>query len=156
MSRRLATGPSVRIAVDLMRLWTLLSETYNAEMTHTRFPDVRISFGQVFGYIEDDGMTITQLADRAGISKQAMAELVSRLEESGYVKRMPDPRDGRAKLIRTTDKGERQIEVSRKVLRAIERRWAKVVGDARLNQLRATLRELAEIEASDCVNGRAS
>ncbi len=156
MSRRLASGPSVRIAVDLMRLWTLLSETYNTEMTHTKFPDVRISYGQVFGYIDDDGMTITQLASRAGISKQAMAELVDRLEESGYVKRTPDPRDGRAKLIRTTDKGERQIEASRKVIRAIERRWAKFVGDGRLNQLRATLRELAEIEAREHANGKIS
>ncbi len=130
-----------------MRLWTLLSETYNTEMTHTRFPDVRISYGQLFGYIEDEGLTLTQLAKRAGISKQAMAELVDRLEQSGYVERTPDPRDGRAKLIRTTDKGERQIEVSRKVLRDIERRWVKFLGETRMKQLRATLRELADIES---------
>jgi DNA-binding MarR family transcriptional regulator len=141
--------------VDLLRLWTLLSETYNSHMMDTKYPDVRISYGQLFGYIEDEGMTLTQLANRAGISKQAMAELVNRLEESGYVERTPDPRDGRAKLIRTTDKGERQIEVSRKVLRGIEQRWAKFLGQARLKQLKQTLRELAEIEAGKRSNGSA-
>jgi DNA-binding MarR family transcriptional regulator len=152
LSRRLAAGAPVRIAVDLMRLWTLLSERYNADMAKSKYKDVRMSYGQLFGYIEDEGMTLTHLADRAGISKQAMAELVDRLEDLGYVERTPDPRDGRAKLIRTTDKGERQIEVARKTLRAIERRWAKFLGEARLEQLKATLQELAAIEAREREN----
>jgi DNA-binding MarR family transcriptional regulator len=137
--------------VDLQRVWTLLSEKYNTEMTNTKYPDVRIAFGQVFGYIEDRGLTLTQLADRAGVSKQAMAELIRRLEESGYVERTPDPRDGRAKLIRTTDKGERQIEVSRKVIRAIERRWSQYLGETRMKQLRMILHDLAQIESRDGV-----
>ena len=113
-------------------------------MAKTDYPDQRVSSGQVFGYIEDEGLTLTELAQRAGISKQAMGELVDRLQSSGYLERVPNARDRRTKLIRTTDKGERQIEASRQVTYAIEAQWARILGKKRLAQFQMMLRELGE------------
>jgi DNA-binding MarR family transcriptional regulator len=147
--RRLAKGPPSRLTIDLQRLWTLFGERYNSGMAQTPYADQRVSSGQVFGYIEDEGSTLTELAQRAGISKQAMGELVDRLESGGYVERIANPHDRRAKLIRTTDKGERQIEASRGVTRTIEARWARVLGKQRFNEFRTMLRRLAAVIAKD-------
>jgi len=147
--RRLAKGPPTRLTIDLRRLWTLFGERYNRGMAQTPYADQRVSSGQVFGYIKDEGSTLTELAQHAGISKQSMGELVDRLESAGYVERIANPRDRRAKLIRTTDKGERQIEASRRVTRAIEARWAGVLGKRRLHSFRAMLRRLAAVIADD-------
>jgi DNA-binding MarR family transcriptional regulator len=141
--RRMAKGSKTRLAIDLQRLWTLFGERYNQGMAQTRYSDQRISSGQVFGYIEDEGLTLTELARRAGISKQSMAELVDRLHALGYLQRVPDFRDRRAKLIMTTDKGERQIETSRAVIRSIEAEWTRTLGKKRFEQLKAMLQELA-------------
>jgi DNA-binding MarR family transcriptional regulator len=135
--------------IHLQRLWTLFGESYEQGMAETRYSDQRVSSGQVFGYIEDAGLTVTELARRAGMSKQSMAELVDRLHASGYLRRVPDPHDRRAKLIMTTDKGERQIETSRAVVRTIEAEWARGLGKKRFQQLKAMLQELAEISDSD-------
>ena len=55
--------------------------------------------GAVFQYLDDTGTTVSVLAERAQITKQAMAELVGHLEAHGYVTRVPDPADRRAKAI---------------------------------------------------------
>jgi DNA-binding MarR family transcriptional regulator len=144
LRRHLAKGSKTRLAIDLQRLWTLFSELYNAGMAKSRYPDQRIASGQVFGYIEDTGLTLTELAERAGMSKQAMSELVDRLVSSGYLKRVPNPHDRRAKLLLTTDKGERQIETSRRVVRTIEAHWARILGEKRLKQFRDALRALSK------------
>src|SRR3712207_4980460 len=59
----------------------------------------------VFENIDAGGTRITVLAKRAGMTYQAMGELVSELEERGLVARVPDPSDGRARLIQLTDDG---------------------------------------------------
>ncbi len=149
MRRRLAKGPPSRLTIELQRLWTLFGERYNEGMARSPYADQRVSSGQVFGYIEDEGLTLTALARRAGMSKQAMGELVDRLEMSGYLRRIANPRDRRAKLILTTDKGERQIETSRRVVSAIEAQWARVLGEKGLKEFRAALRALAEVTIND-------
>lgn len=53
----------------------------------------------MFQYLDDAGTTVSVLAERAQITKQSMAELVRHLEVHGYVERVPDPKDGRAKLV---------------------------------------------------------
>ena len=143
--RRLAKGQKSRLFIHLQRLWTRFGENYEQGMAKTRYSDQRVASGQVFGYIEDGGLTVTELARRAGVSKQSMAELVDRLHASGYLRRVPDPRDRRAKLIMTTNKGERQIETSRAVVGTIESGWARTLGKKRFQQLKAMLQELAAI-----------
>src|SRR5919199_2989010 len=74
-----------------------------AELGH---PHVREGYGCVFGFIDlEHGSRLTELAERSGITKQAVGEAVAELEQLGYVERVPDPSDGRAKIIRLTPRG---------------------------------------------------
>jgi DNA-binding MarR family transcriptional regulator len=127
-------------------LWTAFADEFARRISSTRYADIRAAHGQVFAFIDDEGTRLTDLANRAGISKQAMGELVSDLERAGYLERVPDPRDTRAKLIRTTDKGERQIEASWTIIRAVEERWAAKLGKSKMKALREMLGALVDLE----------
>jgi DNA-binding MarR family transcriptional regulator len=56
---------------------------------------------------------------------------------------VPDPTDGRARLIRLTDRGKDVERTARQIIRNIEAEWSDRLGDERMAQLRETLRELA-------------
>jgi DNA-binding MarR family transcriptional regulator len=85
------------------------------------------------------GLRITQLAQIAGVTKQSIAEMVDAMEAAGYVERVPDPSDGRARLVRLTRRGKTVNERARELVREVEARWAERVGEARVEALRATL-----------------
>ena len=57
------------------------------------YGEITPSHGLVFQYMSDEGSRITDLASRAGMTKQSMSALVYALEESSYLKRKPDPSD---------------------------------------------------------------
>src|SRR5947209_7292090 len=79
----------------------------------------------LFENIDPDGTRLTVLAARAGITYQAMAQLVVELEERGIVERVPDPSDGRARLVRLTEEGRRRVKIALRHIRAIERQWLR-------------------------------
>ena len=107
-------------------------------------PQIRPPHNNVFQFLDADGTRVSVLAERAAITKQAMAELVAHLERHGYVERIPDPTDGRAKLVRTTPRGSDVYEVAREVVGEMEANWTRRVGARRMRELRATLTELNE------------
>jgi len=141
-SRRLAKGRADHIGRDLLPLAELIDRRVFAELARRGYEDFRQGHQAVFINIDDDGTTLTELASRAGLSKQAMHELVSDLEARGYVERLPSPSDGRSKIIRTTDKGERSIEAAWSAIARIEAEWTKRLGARRMNDLRRALHEL--------------
>src|SRR5438045_448708 len=81
-------------------------EELTSRVAETPYSDVRPSHGCVFGTIEPEGSRLTELAERAHMTKQSVGEVASELEARGYVERVPDPSDGRAKIIRLTEKGK--------------------------------------------------
>jgi DNA-binding MarR family transcriptional regulator len=93
----------------------------------------------VFQYLDDTGTTVSALAARAQMTKQAMAELVHDLEGHGYVVRVPDPTDRRAKLVLPTDRGRDVISVAQQLAPEIEERAARELGQERFRALRADL-----------------
>jgi DNA-binding MarR family transcriptional regulator len=76
----------------------------------------------------------------------AMKELIDDLEASGYVVRLPNPRDRRTKLILTTNRGERIIERGRAIIAEIEGDWERTLGKRRFKVLKASLRLLLDSE----------
>ena len=84
------------------------------------FVDHRLVHHNVMAHITRDGIRLTELAERAGMTKQAMSELVLDLEELGYLRREPDPTDGRAKLIRLTKKGLAAVSAATLALRKMD------------------------------------
>jgi DNA-binding MarR family transcriptional regulator len=90
-------------------------------------------------YEQPDGLRVTQLAQLAGVTKQSIAEMIDLMEAAGYVERVPDPSDGRARLVRLTRRGKLVNERARELVREVEERWAARIGSARVDALRDTL-----------------
>jgi DNA-binding MarR family transcriptional regulator len=105
--------------------------------------EIRPGHGCVFRFIDVEGSRLTDLAERAGLTKQAVGEVVSDLEALGYLERVPDPGDRRAKIVRLTDTGLDATEAAGRIFADIERRWAERFGEERLAVLRGTLEEIA-------------
>jgi DNA-binding MarR family transcriptional regulator len=127
----------------------LLREPFRAgtEVLHRRFaerghPEIRPPHGNVMQFLDDAGTRVSVLAERAQITKQSMAELVAHLERLGYVERVPDPSDRRAKLVRATPRGKQLYAIARDVVAEIEADWTKRLGRIKMRQLRELLQEL--------------
>lgn len=82
------------------------------------------------------------LAQRAQITKQSMAELVAHLEHHGYIERVPDPDDRRAKLVRATPRGSEVYVIAREFVAELEQRWTERLGMKRMRLLQELLEEL--------------
>ena len=104
------------------------------------YGDIRPGHGCVFGGIDpDNGSRLTDLAERAMMTTQSVGEVTSDLERLGYVERVPDPDDGRAKLIRLTAKGHEAYLTGRRLIDELEREWAERFGEDRIAALREAL-----------------
>jgi DNA-binding MarR family transcriptional regulator len=102
----------------------------------------------VFQYLDETGTTVSALAERAQITKQAMAELVHHLEARGYVIRKPDPDDRRAKLVVPTERGREVVAIAQDLVPQLEDRITTVLGAERVESLRADLDTIRRIATS--------
>ncbi len=104
------------------------------------YDEIRPAHGCVFRFIQPAGTRLTVLAEQSGFTKQAVGEVADDLERLGYVERIADPLDGRAKLIRLTERGARSRETGVRIMGEIEAEWAERLGEDAV----ATLREVLE------------
>jgi DNA-binding MarR family transcriptional regulator len=119
------------------------------------YPDIRPGSGNVFESIGSAGSTVGAMAERAGVTPQAMVQVVDYLESRGYVERVPDPADRRAKIVRLTDQGQAADRVARESLLAIEADWEQLIGEDRFRHLRASLQDLvAALDAQPEPDGK--
>src|SRR5690606_18063721 len=100
---------------------------------------LRVAHTTLFPHISFEGVRLTQLAERVGVTKQAVAQLVDELEEMGLVERVPDPSDGRAKRIRFSARGREGLMLGLGVLKKLERELAAAVGAEELAAAHRTL-----------------
>ena len=139
-------GPRpVNTAVLLRDAFAVIDGVVPVRLAEQGHPAVRAAHGVVFQYLDDDGTTVSALADRAQMTKQAMAELVLHLEQHGYVRRVPDPKDGRAKLVRLTEKGREVIDIAQGLVPEMERRLISALGRRRWQELRKDLQTIQEL-----------
>jgi DNA-binding MarR family transcriptional regulator len=122
-------------------------EDFRAELEQTEFADIRPTHGCVFRFVKGGGLRLTVLAEMAGMTKQSVGEIVDDLEARGYVKRIPDPEDKRAKIICLTERGERAQATGLALFAKVEKQWAKRYGAKRIAQVRELLEEVAANEA---------
>jgi DNA-binding MarR family transcriptional regulator len=127
----------------LIRLLDTAFSDYDAEIMRrlatTEYSDIRPSHGCVFGYIDPEGSRLTDLADRAHMTKQSVGEVTDDLVQRGYVERVPDPSDGRAKIIRLTARGHEAQALGWDLINDIEREWGERFGTERIAALREAL-----------------
>ena len=131
----------------LIALLTMVQRSLQDEL-HTRlraqgWPEARPSHGCVFGGMKPEGVRLTDLAERSRITKQSVGEIVSDLEKLGWVERVPDPADRRAKLVRLTPKGQEVQDAARATFAEIEAEWGERIGKKKVADLRAALEELS-------------
>jgi DNA-binding MarR family transcriptional regulator len=110
-----------------------------AHLADTEFSDIRVAHGCVFGNIDPAGSRLTELAERARMTKQSVGEVTTDLEQRGYVERVPDPADGRAKIIRLTERGHQAQTLGFELIAEIEREWGARIGEERVAALRDAL-----------------
>lgn len=92
--------------------------------------------------LANGGLHASDLADRLGVTRQAVAQAIAALERHGYVSRAPDPVDARARIIELTTRGRQALRVMRSHAVDLEARWERVLGRQRLGELRESLQLL--------------
>lgn len=112
-----------------------LVEALQAHLVAAGFDDHRVVHHNVMAHVTYEGIRLTELAAKAGITKQAMSELVIDLERLGYLMRTADPDDRRAKLIGFTDKGRAAVREAMRTFAEME----SALGERSLRPLRRSL-----------------
>lgn len=109
------------------------------------FDDATIAQSRLMMGIDPDGTRLSVLAERAQIAKQTATALVDKLERAGYVERVADPTDGRARLVRMTARAKSVISYASAEEERIEEEWRAHLGAERMQQLREALTDLRKI-----------
>jgi DNA-binding MarR family transcriptional regulator len=110
------------------------------------YPDIRPSDSRVFENLDPSGTRLNELAVRSHMTHQSMSELVIGLESRGYVQRMPDPADRRARLVCLTPRGRELMRVALTALAEIETEWLRRLETVGCDDLRGALIRLTELE----------
>jgi DNA-binding MarR family transcriptional regulator len=109
------------------------------------YHDLTPAQARVFQRIAAQGSRVTDLAQQARVTKQTAGFLVDQLERAGYVHRVPDPADGRARLVCVAERGAAAVRVAATAVGEVEAEWAGYLGARSMRQLRRTLSRLREI-----------
>ena len=130
------------LAILLREPFLRMSDELHARLAQAGHGEVRPAHGNVLQFLDDEGTRVSVLAERAHMTKQSMAQLVAHLEAHGYVERVPDAGDGRAKLVRATARGREVFAIARDVVADVDARLNARLGEAKVRRLRALLEEL--------------
>jgi DNA-binding MarR family transcriptional regulator len=107
--------------------------------------DITLAQARVAARIGPEGTRVTELAAQARVTKQSAAFLVDQLEAAGYVERVPDPADGRARLVRLTRRADEVVAAANAEVERVLAEWAAHVGADRLRQMYEVLRDLRQV-----------
>lgn len=144
MSERTISEAQVTLGSLLRRPYERLQQRVYAQLAERGFAEVRPAHSSVFRYILPKGSRVSDLAERAGMTKQSMAYLAQALADLGHVTIVPDPDDRRAKLVRLTPRGEAVWAALIALSLEAEREAAAMIGPERMATLREGLTALAE------------
>lgn len=140
----MADDPEPNLGLLLFIPYRFMESAVMTELK-ARGHDIGLNQARVFQRIAPGGSRLAELAEAAQVSKQTVGSIVDQLERAGYVRRVPDPTDARARLVTMTDKGHELVEISIPVVREVEAAWEAHLGRARTRQLREALGALRDI-----------
>jgi DNA-binding MarR family transcriptional regulator len=135
----------VDVGVALFIPYRYMEDRIFRALQDAGFDDWTLAQTRVFQRIAPDGSRLTDLADQAQMSKQSAGVLVDQLERLGYVRRVLDPTDGRARLIVIEERGRRAAEVAMTTSNEILSEWMAFLGTRNFTLLHQILDQLREI-----------
>jgi DNA-binding MarR family transcriptional regulator len=109
------------------------------------FDDITLAQARVLQRVAPAGTRLTELAAAAQVTKQTAGFLVDQLQAAGYVRRRPDPTDGRARLVEVAERGHAAAAVGDAVVAEVEAEWTAHLGAVQMAALRSALVALREI-----------
>lgn len=107
------------------------------------FKGLKLSFSSVMGNMSFSGSRLVEIAELTGMSKQAVGQIANEIEELGYIARVPDPHDGRAKNLIYTELGQQLLAASIAAVEEVEQEYSALIGNDKLQQLESILKELS-------------
>lgn len=126
--------------VDLLRfVYSTLAGSVAPLIQSAGHPQIRRAHESVFVNVEKAGIRLKDLAEKANMTAQAMGELVDELEGLGYLQRVPDANDGRAKLIKLTKSGQEVVHLANQTIARIESLLEELLGRGAKATLRKAL-----------------
>jgi DNA-binding MarR family transcriptional regulator len=140
-SERKGAEPNLGI-LSAQVLWAFERELF-AKLAEQGHPDVRPRHGAVLAFLDPEGTRAKDLSSLSGRHKQVITTLVDELTELGYVERLPDPDDRRAKLVVPTARGLDEMKRADAIARTIERRHARRLGKEALDQMKGSMAAIA-------------
>lgn len=139
-------GEPDRYVGAMMRVvWQWVRDQMYAGVVAAGYDDLNAAHVGLWRYPGLDGLRPSELADHVGITKQSVNDLLGHLERQGYLDRVPDAADGRARVIRLTSKGRRLEQTIYAQARAAQTRIAEILGPRRFDQLHSSLELLTEL-----------
>jgi DNA-binding MarR family transcriptional regulator len=131
-------------AVAVLRLSRQLVERIDDGVARRGFNDVRPAHGFAFARIAGGGATTGDVAEHLGVTKQAAAQLIDHLVDHGYVERVRDPRDARARLLLLTDRGRACTVAAEAAAREAVEEWRVELGGEGFTRMQAALERITE------------
>lgn len=116
-----------------------------AALGEAGYGDITTAQMKIVQRIGPDGTRLTELAEQAQVTKQTAGFLVDQLEKAGWVERVPDPTDKRARLIRISGRGKEALPIAAAAVADVEAEWSAHLGKQHMAQLRQILGKLREI-----------
>ena len=138
-------GQRVDLGVSLFIPYRYTEDRLFRALRDAGFDDWTLAQCRVFQRVAPNGSRLKDLADQAQMTKQSASVMVDQLEHLGYVRRIPDPTDGRARLIVIEERGRRAVEVAMATLDEIYAEWKAYLGTRNFTLLHQILDQLREI-----------
>ena len=132
------------MGAQLRAVWQWVREQLYASVVAAGFDDLNAAHVGLWRYPGLQGQRPTQLANRAGITKQSVNDLLGHFEQHGYLVREPDSADGRVRVIRLTSKGRRLEQTIYAAAGAAQQRIEDILGPRRFAELHHSLDLLTE------------
>lgn len=132
----------INVGVLLFIPYRAMESAVMVALAEDGLDDLTLAQARLIQRLAPAGSRLTDLAEQAQVTKQTAGVLVDQLERNDYVRRTPDPTDGRARLVRLTERGERACALAARTVTRIEAEWTTYLGARRMAELRNTLTQL--------------
>lgn len=141
--REVAAGQIDHVGVPLWRASMEFTRRMIESVQHRGFDDISIADSELLPFLDIEGTGLSEIAERKGVSRQAIHQSVHSLVKRGYLELVPDPEDARAKIARHADKGLRLVAAMQEIKSDMQHEALSALGQRKTAELTRMLDILA-------------